>query len=489
MPGPLPWSTLVKKSDLWTDPFDAYRAYPGKGRVLLESARVGGATGRYSIVVRDPFLSLEYRAGRTRLRAGGRVKVSKENPLSLLKKLLTQYRAAGVPGQPPFTGGAVGYFGYEAKSVFEPALRSRPKAPGCVPDIYFLFFHDGVLFDHLEKKTFFFTHFKTCDTKKDREHASKTLDRMERDLRRSAAGVVRSRGGEPDIRDIRVSMDRAAFGEKVLAAQRYITSGDIYQANLSHLLSFPVRQSAEQIYDSLRRVNPSPFFGLLDAGDFQLISGSPERLLRLEGRDLETRPIAGTRPRRKGAADAAASVELMLNEKERAEHLMLLDLERNDLGRVAEYGSVTVDELMTVEDYSHVKHIVSNVRAVLRKGLGPVDALAAFFPGGTITGAPKIRCMEIIDELETVPRGPYTGSLGYISFTGNMDFNIIIRSLVIRRGWAQLNVGAGIVADSDPDREYDETLHKAEAVLKAVFGKDGARRFLRSCGAGARMSR
>ena len=283
-------------------------------------------------------------------------------------------------------------------------------------------------------------------------------------------------------------MQRSVFCQKVREAQRYIAQGDIYQANLSHSLSFGVRKNAEDIYEELRRINPSPFFGLLDAGRFQILSGSPERLIRLEGRRLDTRPIAGTRPRKKGTSDEAVTLELVLNEKERAEHLMLLDLERNDLGRVAEYGSVTVDELMTVEDYSHVKHIVSNVRATLREGLDAVDVLKAFFPGGTITGAPKIRCMQIIDELEAAPRGPYTGSLGYISFTGNMDFNIIIRSLVLRRGRACLNVGAGIVADSDADREFDETLYKAEAVLRAVFGKNGARRFLGSCGTRSRMS-
>ncbi len=229
-------------------------------------------------------------------------------------------------------------------------------------------------------------------------------------------------------------------------------------------------ESAREIYGNLRAINPSPFFGLLETDGFALVSGSPERLVCLKNDVLETRPIAGTRPRGANPSeDDAKSLELLLSAKERAEHVMLVDLERNDLGRVAEYGSVEVDELMAIEDYSHVKHIVSNVRAVLRKELGAVDAFQALFPGGTITGAPKLRCLEVIDALEPVARGPYTGSLGYFSFDGAMDFNIIIRSLFLKNGRAYLGAGAGIVADSDPEKEYDETLHKAEAVLRAAF--------------------
>ncbi len=472
----------VKKSPFWAPPFDVYRASsPRPGRVLLESARTGGTTGRYSLFAQNPFLIFEHAAGRTRLRSGGRVKSTTEHPLLLLKKIFAEHRIPDTPDLPPFSGGAVGYFGYEAKNMFEPSLGKHAGKNGTgVPDIYLLFFHEGVVFDHARKETVFFS-----------DKGPEAPARMEKDLRRRLEAwsppKKRAPGAMPDPKSIRLSMERSVFCQKVRAAQRYIAQGDIYQANLSHSLSFGVRKSAEQIYEELRRINPSPFFGLLDAGRFQILSGSPERLIRLEGRRLDTRPIAGTRPRKKGASDAAATLELVLNEKERAEHLMLLDLERNDLGRVAEYGSVVVDELMTVEDYSHVKHIVSNVRATLREGLGAMDVLKAFFPGGTITGAPKIRCMQIIEELEAAPRGPYTGSLGYISFTGNMDFNIIIRSLVLQRGRARLNVGAGIVADSDADKEFDETLYKAEAVLRAVFGEEGARRFLGSCGTRSRM--
>jgi anthranilate/para-aminobenzoate synthase component I len=223
------------------------------------------------------------------------------------------------------------------------------------------------------------------------------------------------------------------------------------------------------LYEVLRSVNPSPFAAFCDFGDMQLVSSSPERLIRLLNRTADTRPIAGTRRRGTSSAETRAlSLELLTNEKERAEHIMLLDLERNDLGKVCAYGTVEVDEIMTIEDYSHVIHIVSNVRGELNEGRDAFDLVKAVFPGGTITGVPKVRCMEIIDELEPVARGPYTGSIGYIANSGDMDMNIIIRTFVIKDGTAYVQVGAGIVADSDPEREYFETLEKAEALKKAL---------------------
>jgi len=256
----------------------------------------------------------------------------------------------------------------------------------------------------------------------------------------------------------------------VRRAKKYIKAGDIFQANLSQRLSHPVAGIEPfEIYKVLRDINPSPFACFLDFGDLQIASSSPERLIRSEGRFVETRPIAGTRPRGKTASeDLALSCELLLSDKERAEHIMLVDLERNDLGRVCVYGTVRVDELMVLEEYSHVIHIVSNVIGRLKRDKDRFDLLAASFPGGTITGAPKIRCMEIIDELEPVTRNIYTGSIGYLGFNGDMDLNIVIRTFVIKDGMAHVQVGAGIVADSDPAREYYETLYKAEALLKTM---------------------
>ncbi|MEK9172825.1 MAG: anthranilate synthase component I family protein, partial [Nitrospirota bacterium] len=247
-------------------------------------------------------------------------------------------------------------------------------------------------------------------------------------------------------------------------------AGDIYQANLSHRFSVELGgRSPRSIYRRLREINPSPFSALLELPDVTLVSCSPERLVRLSGTGVDTRPIAGTRPRGSSTDEDRLLVEdLLMSPKERAEHIMLVDLERNDLGRVCAYGSVRVDEFMAVERYSHVSHIVSNIRGHLAPGRDALDLVRAVFPGGTVTGVPKVRCMEIIDELEPVRRGPYTGSIGYLSPSGDLDLNIIIRTLVVAGEQASLHVGAGIVADSDPVREYQETLFKAEALLKAL---------------------
>jgi len=266
------------------------------------------------------------------------------------------------------------------------------------------------------------------------------------------------------------NMTKDQFEAMVTRCKEYIAAGDIYQANLSQRFSALINDADTlRLYTILRNINPSSFAAYLDFGDLQLVGSSPERLVRLVDGIADTRPIAGTRRRGKdGTETRTLSVELLTNEKERAEHIMLLDLERNDLGRVCEYGTVRVDEMMAVEDYSHVIHIVSNVRGALATGRDAFDLVRAVFPGGTITGVPKVRCMEIIDELESMARGPYTGSIGYLSNTGDMDLNIIIRTFVVKDGIAHLQVGAGIVADSVPEQEYIETLQKAEALKKAL---------------------
>ncbi|HWR89345.1 MAG TPA: anthranilate synthase component I family protein, partial [Dissulfurispiraceae bacterium] len=270
--------------------------------------------------------------------------------------------------------------------------------------------------------------------------------------------------------DIIYEMKKEHYMDMVRRAKEYIAAGDIFQANLSQRIAVSIGSlDPWEIYRVLRTVNPSPFAGYVDFGDYRIVSSSPERLVRLRRGVIDTRPIAGTRPRgRDISEDEFMRSELLLNEKERAEHIMLIDLERNDIGRVSAFGTVFVDELMITEDYSHVIHIVSNVRGELREGKTCYDLIRATFPGGTITGVPKVRCMEIIDELEPVRRGVYTGSLGYVGFSGDMDLNIIIRTFMVRDGFAYVQVGAGIVADSDPEREYYETLRKAEALLKTV---------------------
>jgi anthranilate/para-aminobenzoate synthase component I len=255
-------------------------------------------------------------------------------------------------------------------------------------------------------------------------------------------------------------------------AKRYIADGDIYQANISHRFETDFSGDAFELYLRLREINPSPFSGYLKFVDLALVSSSPERLVKLEDNRLETRPIAGTRPRGKTPdEDRRLTRDLLLNEKEKAEHLMLVDLERNDMGRICEFGSIHVSELMFVEKYSHVSHIVSNILGTLSPGISFLDILRALFPGGTITGCPKIRCMEIIDELESSSRGPYSGSFGYIGWSRHMDLNIIIRTIVVKDHKASFHVGAGIVADSDPENEYNETLAKAAALIEVLGGR------------------
>ena len=272
------------------------------------------------------------------------------------------------------------------------------------------------------------------------------------------------------------SYEREHYRRLVGRVKEHIAAGDIYQANLSQRFRLPWPKDGLSLYGHLRRLSPAPFSGYFRAAGLEIVSASPERLLRVEDGCASTRPIAGTRPRSSDPSrDQALARELLLSEKERAEHLMLVDLARNDLGKVAALGSVAVDELMVVEDYSHVRHIVSNVSARLAPGRDALDALLALFPGGTITGVPKRRCMEILDELEEVPRGFYTGSLFYLTTSGILDANILIRSAVVTEGCVTFHTGGGIVADSDPDREYEETLHKAEGLrvaLQAAFADD-----------------
>jgi para-aminobenzoate synthetase component 1 len=441
----------------------------------LESARTGDSSGHLSIIASRPFETLTL----------AKLDPARKDPWRKLRSTLKKY-STGAHRSYPFTGGAMGYISYECKDLIEKCLRTSAPDKNVPPLFHFSFFDHALIVDHLNKET----QLAVSDGR--RMGASRIKELLKYYSPKLAAVKARSSSSDPrtvqkqvsiSSDPIECSFDPTSFQVAVKKAKDHIKCGDVFQVNLAQRLRFPLKESAATIYARLRALNPSPFFGLYDTGRFQILSGSPERLLKLEDRLLETRPIAGTRARGKNEADdQKVAQDLILNPKERAEHVMLVDLERNDMGRVAEFGSVEVNELMALENYSHVKHIVSNVRAVLREGLDAVDALQAFFPGGTITGAPKIRSMEIIDELEPVRRGPYTGSLGYLSFSGNMDMNILIRSLVIQDGMASLHVGAGIVADSDPRKEYEETLYKAEAVLCAVFGAREVSRFFKRCG-------
>lgn len=455
-------------------PFELYEkiASPSQPSFLLESGKGRSTDPDYSFLGSGPVSIISL--------SGQQIEPSSEDPFKGLREALGMPGIEPSPNVPPFFGGAVGYFSYD----FARRLESLPSLAAddlAVPDMQFALYDLVTALDHRANRVqIMFCPSMERFLGEPREKLYREgLDRLaECEARLTAPAQHR----EPLITDpssLAPEQTKETYLDRVRRTQAYIAAGDIYQANLSHRFSvdIPIRDCSalerqryeHALYRQLRSVNPSPFSGLLRFEDLSLISSSPERLVRLRERHADTRPIAGTRPRGSDAHDDRRLVgELLASPKERAEHVMLVDLERNDLGRVCDFGSVRVDEFMTIEQYSHVSHIVSNVSGHLRKGATPFDLIRAIFPGGTITGVPKIRCMEIIEELEPVRRGPYTGSFGYLGWNGDLDLNIVIRTLVLTRSKAYLQVGAGIVADSDPAKEYEETLHKAQAFFSSL---------------------
>ncbi len=462
-------------------PFDVYRRFRGRDTILLESGKGPERIGRYSFICIEPYLTFRAKNGAIEISYGGRRTISSRHPLHRLRELVTCYRQDSVEGLPPFQGGAAGMFSYDFVQYLE-RLPADAIDDLDVPDAHFFMFDRVMAFDHRDERAWVIV----CPSARktvlgyteiedgggdDAEDAEAVLDRLcKKAASPDSADLSAVQTGRQHRIGIIHEMPKERYMAMVRRAKEYIAAGDIFQANLS------LRVSAEtgdidplRVYGVLRQINPAPFAAFADFGDYSIVSSSPERLVRVHGRTVDTRPIAGTRPRGRDIdEDGMMRAELLLNEKERAEHIMLIDLERNDLGRVSDYGTVAADELMVTEDYSHVIHIVSNVRGELAAGKDCFDVIRAAFPGGTITGVPKVRCMEIIDELEPARRGPYTGSLGYIGFNGNMDLNIIIRTMLIRNGRASIQAGAGIVADSDPEREYYESLKKAEALIRTL---------------------
>lgn len=462
------------------DPYEIYHRLhiPGCPSFLLESGRGNDMVARYSFMGCSPYLVLSGKGQTYELRTRDGMTAHRGSPW---KALRDRMRASYLPkpdGLPPFFGGALVFLSYDLVRQFE-QLPQLALDDLNVPDLECLFVDQVAALDHhTQTLHLMFTPPLQRFEEEPREKLYREgCDRLaEWEARLSAP----SRNVPPpsiDQLDIRPGQSEDSYMARVRQCQEFIRAGDIYQANLSHRFSMQRKdarhasdcQTANDVYRRLKAVNPSPFSALLQLDRFSLVGCSPERLIRLTGRWADTRPIAGTRPRGINVSDdRRLAEELLTNTKERAEHLMLVDLERNDLGRVCRYGTVETTELMTIERYSHVSHIVSNVSGELRDGLDGMDLIEAVFPGGTITGVPKIRCMEIIEQLEPVRRGPYTGSMGYMSWNGDLDLNIIIRTLVMTDSCSYLQVGAGIVADSDPRREYEETLLKAQAVIKAL---------------------
>ncbi|NWF53479.1 MAG: anthranilate synthase component I [Syntrophaceae bacterium] len=442
---------------------------------LLESVEGGEKWGRYTFLGADPKAVFRIRAGIVEVQENGctRWVRPEANPLACLKDLLSRHRPVFPAGLPRFFGGAVGYLSYDMVRHFEKRLARATEEPPEMDDAVFLLTDSLLVFDNVRHTV----KVVRCvpipgDAKNLEALYGETTERIEKiidDLRRPPAfspGVPSPGENRPPFRP---NMTPEAFKDMVRRAKEYICAGDIIQVVLSQRFRGETSIDAVDLYRALRFVNPSPYLFFLKMGDSYLIGSSPEVMVRLEDRVAELRPIAGTKKRgRTEQEDRALADELLNDPKERAEHVMLVDLGRNDLGRIAKVGSVQVNQYMTVERYSHVMHLVSNVQAQLSEDRDCFDLLKATFPAGTLSGAPKVRAMEIIDELEPCPRGPYGGAMGYFSFSGNMDFGITIRTLVLQGNRLSLQVGAGIVADSDPDREYEETLNKAAGLMKAV---------------------
>jgi anthranilate synthase component 1 len=447
---------------------------------LLESVEKGEQLGRYSFLGIEPTGILTIRDGQVRLREGDSVRElpnPQGDPVVAVKETLSPYHPVAVEGLPRFCGGLVGYIGYEATRFFEKVpLATRPGLG--LPDAVFLVADTLVIFDHVTHRLLIVTnaHIDGSPAEAYQAATQKIEDIVSRLRHPLHVDPVLSTTEERQTNGWESNFDQADFEAAVRAAKEYITAGDTFQTVLSQRLSRRTTADSFSIYRSLRMLNPSPYMFYLELPeDLRLIGSSPEMLVRLDGQQAQVRPIAGTRPRgRTAAEDEGLAQGLLADPKECAEHVMLVDLGRNDLGRVCRYGSVGVPEMMVIERYSHVMHIVSAVQGDLRPDLDAFDLLRATFPAGTVSGAPKVRAMEIIAELEGERRGPYAGAVGYFSYSGNMDTCIAIRTIVMHRDVAHIQAGAGIVADSDPTREYHETLQKAQALAEAVSVAEGA---------------
>ncbi|MGN7892467.1 aminodeoxychorismate synthase component I [Bacillus sp. 22475] len=425
--------------------------------ILLESGR----GGRYNIVGLNPVAVIQGKGEKLHISESGKETIKRGNPLDLMQEYMEKWKTDYNPEYPPFQGGAIGYFSYDCIRYIE-KLPSLAEDDLNIPDIYFLLFDDVFVYDQKEKVLWIITHYVDKHAE-----AEERLNEW-KDLWVAEVPEVTMPFERPKKKNEAVAFTETGFMKAVECIQEYIGAGDVFQVNLSTRQERTLQTHPLEIYTSLREINPSPYMGYLELGDFQIVSGSPELLIKKQGTEVSTRPIAGTRSR--GAdeqEDEELARELIENEKERAEHVMLVDLERNDLGRVCKYGTVEVDEFMVIEKYSHVMHIVSNVRGEVKEDKDAFDLVKAVFPGGTITGAPKIRTMEIIEELEPVRRGIYTGSIGWIGYSGDTELNIVIRTLLAKDGKAHVQAGAGIVIDSNPENEYKESLKKAIALWRA----------------------
>ena len=471
------WIPVYRRlvSDTLTPVTAFHKLDTGGSACLFESVIGGEKVGRYSFLAADPFLELSARGTTVAVTdASGRSETTAADPLQELRRRLTGVKVASLPGLPPFSAGAVGYAGYDVVRYVE-HLPHAPQDDRGLPDLSFGFYDRMVVFDNVDK-----TMVVVVTARLD-EHGGDTAAAYEAAQRRLDVTVEElsvtpvqlqctdiATSGEPTI-PVRSDFPRQDFEAAVRKCIEYIRAGDIFQVVLSQRLELDVQSDAFEIYRTLRVVNPSPFMFFLRSPEVTLVGSSPEIMCRVVNGKVTVRPLAGTR--RRGATeeeDQRLAQELLADPKERAEHVMLVDLGRNDVGRVARFGSIELSDVMVIERYSHVMHITSNVTGQLADGKDAFDALRACLPAGTVSGAPKVRAMEIIDELEPHRRGPYAGAVGHFDYHGNMDTCIALRTIVVQDGKAYVQAGAGIVADSQPDKEYQETLNKARGLLKAI---------------------
>lgn len=464
------------------DPWQVVRRLAALPRLLfLDSVLPHSSLGRYSFITADPFEWIRSRGRRTWI-SGVAQPLKESDPFVVLAERLCRYQAEPIAGLPPFQGGAAGLFGYDLCHHLERLPRPRFDEFQ-VPDMAVGLYDWVIAFDHVADRAWLIaTGFPETEPARRGRRAEQRLAKVKHLLRQgdpsSAPPALTNQRASPvapvlqrpipGLPRLSSNFDRETYLKTIRRAIEYVHAGDCFQVNVAQRLLHPAMPPLE-LYHRLRERNPATFAGYFDLGDFVIASASPERFLRVERREVETRPIKGTRPRGATPAEDQARIEeLLASAKDRAENVMIVDLLRNDLGRVCQYHSVRVPAVCQVETYPFVHHLVSEVRGRLREGLTPIDLLRAAFPGGSVTGAPKIRAMEIIAELEPTARGPYCGSLGYVGFDGTMDTNVLIRTFTVGRGWAQFPVGGGIVADSVPEQEYEETWHKARGLLKAL---------------------
>jgi len=436
-------------------PLSAFKKIESDYSFLLESIEGGEKIARYSFVGSDP--KFVFKSG-----------ADSENPFDELKRFLRQYKAVKIPGLPRFHGGMVGYIGYDSIRFIEPRVPCKNPDELNVPDMVFMLAESLLAFDHLEKKIIIISNaYIEDDPEEAYDWAVRQILEIEKKLKKKAKlPVLKEKEGSFAYQS---NFSKETYSALVEKAKEYILAGDIIQVVPSQRFSAPFSKSGLEAYSVLRGINPSPYMYYLKMDDLELVGSSPEVMVRLEEGECTIRPIAGTRKRGiSKSEDQELEKELLASEKEIAEHVMLVDLARNDLGRVCEFGSVEVNEKMTVEKYSHVMHIVSNVRGKIRKDRDCFDLIKAAFPAGTVSGAPKVRAMEIIDELENTRRGPYAGSVCYFGFNGELDSAITIRTILLKDKKAYVQAGGGIVADSNPEAEYEETCNKAKALLSAL---------------------